>query len=155
MKENYFSNTLINWYESNKRDLPWRNTIDPYKIWISEVILQQTRVNQGLPYYKKFISTFPNISDLANANEEKVLKLWQGLGYYSRARNMHESAKYIQNELKGVFPTNYNEIKKLKGVGEYTAAAISSFCFKENKAVLDGNVYRLLSRFFGKNTYRF
>jgi A/G-specific adenine glycosylase len=152
MNENYFSNTLINWYESNKRDLPWRNTIDPYKIWISEIILQQTRVKQGLPYYNKFVTTFPSIKDLANANEEEVLKLWQGLGYYSRARNMHKSAKYIQNELNGVFPTNYIDIKKLKGVGEYTAAAISSFCFKEKKAVLDGNVYRLLSRFFGIET---
>ena len=152
MKENYFSNTIINWYETNKRDLPWRNTTDPYKIWISEIILQQTRVNQGLPYYRKFISTFPKVEDLANANEEKVLKLWQGLGYYSRARNMHQSAKYILNDLNGVFPSNYNEIKKLKGVGDYTAAAISSFCFKEKKAVLDGNVYRLLSRFFGIET---
>jgi A/G-specific adenine glycosylase len=152
MKENYFANTLINWYETNKRDLPWRNTTDPYKIWISEIILQQTRVNQGLPYYRKFISNFPKVEDLANASEEKVLKLWQGLGYYSRARNMHQSAKYILNELNGVFPTSYIEIKKLKGVGEYTAAAISSFCFKEKKAVLDGNVYRLLSRFFGIET---
>lgn len=152
MNENYFSNTLINWYESNKRDLPWRNTIDPYKIWISEIILQQTRVKQGLPYYNKFVTRFPSVNDLASANEEEVLKLWQGLGYYSRARNMHESAKYIQNELNGVFPNNYNDIKKLKGVGEYTAAAISSFCFKEKKAVLDGNVYRLLSRFFGIET---
>ena len=152
MNENYFSNTLINWYESNKRDLPWRNTIDPYKIWISEIILQQTRVKQGLPYYNKFITTFPTVRDLANANEKDVLKLWQGLGYYSRARNMHESAKHILNELNGIFPTNYNDIKKLKGVGEYTAAAISSFCYKEKKAVLDGNVYRLLSRFFGVET---
>lgn len=152
MKENNFSNTLINWYQSNKRDLPWRNTNDPYKIWISEIILQQTRVNQGLPYYHRFISTFPKIGDLAKADEEKVLKLWQGLGYYSRARNMHESAKYIFNELNGVFPSNYDEIKKLKGVGDYTAAAIASFCFKEKKAVLDGNVYRLLSRFFGIET---
>jgi A/G-specific adenine glycosylase len=152
MNVNYFSNTLIKWYESNKRDLPWRNTIDPYKIWISEIILQQTRVKQGLPYYNKFIAKFPSVNDLANANEEEVLKLWQGLGYYSRARNMHKSAKYIQNELNGVFPTNYIDIKKLKGVGEYTAAAISSFCFKEKKAVLDGNVYRLLSRFFGIET---
>ena len=152
MNENYFSNTLINWYESNKRDLPWRNTIDPYKIWISEIILQQTRVKQGLPYYNKFIDTFPTVRDLANANEKDVLKLWQGLGYYSRARNMHESAKHILNELNGIFPTNYNDIKKLKGVGEYTAAAISSFCYKEKKAVLDGNVYRLLSRFFGIET---
>ena len=152
MTDNYFSNTLINWYKANKRDLPWRNTKDPYKIWISEIILQQTRVSQGLPYYHKFITNFPNVKALANANEEKVLKTWQGLGYYSRARNMHSAAKHIAFELNGVFPSTFEEIKKLKGVGDYTAAAISSFCFKEKKPVLDGNVYRLLSRFFGIET---
>lgn len=152
MTDNYFSNTLINWYKTNKRDLPWRNTKDPYRIWISEIILQQTRVKQGLPYYNKFISNFPNVHALANANEEKVLKTWQGLGYYSRARNMHSAAKHIAFELNGVFPSTFEEIKKLKGVGDYTAAAISSFCFKEKKPVLDGNVFRLLSRFFGIET---
>ena len=144
-----FSNILINWYLQNKRDLPWRHTKNPYNIWLSEIILQQTRVVQGLPYYNKFIESFPNVESLANAEEEKVLKLWQGLGYYSRARNLHTTAKFINEQLKGEFPKNYNDLLKLKGVGEYTAAAIASFSFDEDVAVVDGNVFRVLSRFFG------
>ena len=121
-----FSKVLLNWYQENKRDLPWRRTTDPYKIWISEIILQQTRVDQGLPYYLKFTQTFPTIFDLASASEDQVLKLWQGLGYYSRARNLHETAKRIVNEFNGVFPNSFEDIKSLKGVGDYTASAIAS-----------------------------
>ena len=145
----FFSSSIIKWYNEFKRDLPWRNTKDPYKIWLSEVILQQTQVKQGLPYYEKFIRAFPKVSDLANANEEIVLKLWQGLGYYSRARNLHFASKQISEN--GFFPNKYEEILKLKGVGEYTAAAIASFAFKLPFAVVDGNVFRLLSRFYGIN----
>ena len=149
-----FSLKLIKWYQINKRDLPWRKTKNPYKIWISEIILQQTRVEQGLPYYIRFLDKFPNVAKLAEADEEDILKLWQGLGYYSRARNLHSTAKYIFYNLKGVFPNNFNGLIKLKGVGEYTASAIASFAFGEPKAVLDGNVFRLLSRYFGiKGTY--
>jgi A/G-specific adenine glycosylase len=144
-----FSKSLIYWYLANKRDLPWRNTKNPYNIWLSEIILQQTKVNQGLPYYFKFIQEFPTIFDLAKAPEEEVLKLWQGLGYYSRARNLHFSAQYIVNELNGEFPVTYNELIKLKGVGDYTASAIASICNNEKTAVVDGNVYRLLARYFG------
>lgn len=144
-----FSKSLQNWYLINKRDLDWRKTINPYYIWLSEIILQQTRVEQGAAYYEKFITNYPTIFDLASASEEEVLKLWQGLGYYSRARNIHYSAKYVVNDLEGNFPTTYKEIIKLKGVGDYTASAIASFCFKENTAVVDGNVYRVLSRYFG------
>ena len=143
---------LINWYLVNKRDLPWRATNNPYFIWLSEIILQQTQVAQGLPYYKAFTSKFPTVFDLANAEESQVLKLWQGLGYYSRARNLHASAKYIVNEFNGVFPDTYNEIIKLKGVGDYTASAIASICFNETTAVVDGNVYRALSRIYGIST---
>jgi A/G-specific adenine glycosylase len=143
-----FSNSLLNWYLQNKRSLPWRNTKNPYEIWLSEIILQQTKVAQGLPYYELFISTFPTVFDLANAPEEKVLKLWQGLGYYSRARNLHFTAKYIVDEFNGVFPSNFHDLLKLKGVGEYTAAAIASFAYDEPVAVVDGNVFRVLSRFF-------
>ncbi|WP_027880827.1 A/G-specific adenine glycosylase [Mesoflavibacter zeaxanthinifaciens] len=147
-----FSTKLINWYTVNKRDLPWRSTNNPYYIWLSEIILQQTQVVQGTPYYHAFTSQFPTVFDLANANEEDVLKLWQGLGYYSRARNLHWSAKYIVNELDGVFPDTYKDILKLKGVGDYTASAIASICFNEVTAVVDGNVYRALSRIFGIET---
>ena len=146
----FFSSKIINWYYQNKRQLPWRNTKDPYKIWLSEIILQQTQVKQGLPFYNKFIKSFPSISDLANANEEQVLKLWEGLGYYSRARNLHFAAKQIYRA--GFFPKEYNDIIALKGVGEYTAAAIASFAFKLPYAVVDGNVFRLLSRFYGIET---
>jgi A/G-specific adenine glycosylase len=147
-----FSNQLIYWYLQNDRDLPWRKSKNPYFIWLSEIMLQQTRVNQGLAYYITFTKEFPTVFELANASESKVLKLWQGLGYYSRARNLHFSAKYIANELNGEFPSTYDEIKKLKGVGDYTASAISSICFDQSEAVVDGNVYRVLSRYFGIKT---
>lgn len=146
------SDKLIFWYKKNKRDLPWRNINDPYKIWLSEIILQQTQVIQGLNYYIKFIETFPTVIDLANASEDKVMRLWQGLGYYSRARNLHAAAKVIKTTHKGKFPTTYETIKELKGVGDYTAAAISSFAFGLPRAVVDGNVYRVLSRLFNINT---
>ncbi|MBL4592185.1 MAG: A/G-specific adenine glycosylase [Flavobacteriales bacterium] len=144
-----FSNKLINWYHQNKRDLPWRNSTDPYQIWLSEIILQQTRVDQGLSYFNKFIEHHPTIDSLAKSPEKDVLKLWQGLGYYSRARNLHFTAKFITDEYNGVFPKEYNDILALKGVGEYTAAAISSFAFNLPYPVIDGNVYRVLSRIFG------
>jgi len=143
---------IAHWYRQNSRSLPWRKTKDPYYIWLSEIIMQQTRVEQGMEYYNKFVKNYPTVADLANANEEQVLNDWQGLGYYSRARNLHFSAKYVQEELNGQFPSTYKEIIKLKGVGNYTAAAISSFAFKEKKAVVDGNVYRLLSRVFDIDT---
>ncbi|MBK5212259.1 MAG: A/G-specific adenine glycosylase [Flavobacteriaceae bacterium] len=145
----HFSNKLISWYLQNKRELPWRNTVNPYRIWLSEIILQQTRVLQGLPYYLKFVEDYPKVEDLANAPEDEILKLWQGLGYYSRARNLHATAKLIAKEMNGSFPNNYKELLKLKGVGDYTASAIASICFKKPEAVVDGNVYRVLSRFFG------
>lgn len=147
-----FSNSLIQWYLKNKRDLPWRNTKNPYHIWLSEIMLQQTRVAQGMPYFYSFSDTFPTVFDLANADEEQVLKLWQGLGYYSRARNLHGTAKYIASELNGIFPDNYNDLLKLKGVGEYTAAAIASFSYDEAVPVVDGNVFRVLSRYFDIET---
>ena len=144
-----FSKTLIHWYLENKRNLPWRDNNDPYHIWLSEIILQQTRVEQGRPYYLKFVDRFPTVFELAEASEEQVLKLWQGLGYYSRARNLHCSAQLIAEEYNGVFPSSYKELLKLKGVGDYTASAVASICFNEPVAVLDGNVFRVLSRVFG------
>ncbi|GAA3633495.1 A/G-specific adenine glycosylase [Flavivirga jejuensis] len=147
-----FSKILIRWYSNNKRLLPWRETKAPYHIWLSEIILQQTQVKQGRPYYMSFIEKFPSVFDLAKADESDVLKLWQGLGYYSRARNLHATAKHIVNELKGEFPSNYKDLLKLKGVGDYTASAIASICFNEVTAVVDGNVYRVLSRYFGIDT---
>ncbi len=138
-----FSKKLKHWYSNNKRELPWRQTKDPYFIWLSEIILQQTQVNQGLPYYVRFTEKFPTIFHLASADESDVLKLWQGLGYYSRARNLHTTAKYIANELNGKFPDNYKDLLKLKGIGDYTASAIASICFNEAAAVVDGNVYRV------------
>ena len=147
-----FKNKLTYWYSNNKRDLPWRNTQNPYHIWLSEIILQQTQVKQGLPYYDAFIKQYPTVFDLANASEEEVLKLWQGLGYYSRARNLHTTAKYVAFELNGHFPNNYKDLLKLKGVGDYTASAIASIAFNEVAAVVDGNVYRVLSRYFGIKT---
>lgn len=147
-----FSNILIYWYLQNNRELPWRKTKNPYFIWLSEIMLQQTRVAQGIAYYLKFTSTFPTVFDLAKADESTVLKMWQGLGYYSRARNLHFSAKLIANEFNGEFPSTYNEIIKLKGIGDYTASAIASICFDEPTAVVDGNVYRVLSRYFGIKT---
>ena len=147
-----FSNVLIQWYLQNKRDLPWRNTTNPYPIWLSEIMLQQTRVAQGMPYFLSFTTAFPTVFDLAKANEEQVLKLWQGLGYYSRARNLHKTAQHIAFDLSGIFPGNYKDLLKLKGVGEYTAAAIASFSYNEAVPVVDGNVFRVLSRYFDVDT---
>ena len=147
-----FSNLLIQWYLQNKRDLPWRNTTNPYPIWLSEIMLQQTRVAQGMPYFLSFTTAFPTVFDLAKANEEQVLKLWQGLGYYSRARNLHKTAQHIAFDLAGIFPGTYNDLLKLKGVGEYTAAAIASFSYNEAVPVVDGNVFRVLSRYFDIDT---
>lgn len=155
MKENQQSNfgvILISWYQNSKRNLPWRNTSDPYKIWLSEVILQQTRVEQGMPYYQKFVKQYSTVKQLAKASEDEVLRLWQGLGYYSRARNLHATAKQVVLEHNGVFPKNYDTLIQLKGIGTYTGSAISSFCNNEVKAVVDGNVYRVLSRYFGVET---
>lgn len=146
------SKTLTKWYQLNKRDLPWRDTNDAYKIWISEIILQQTRVNQGLNYYLRFIERFPTVVELANAEEDEVLKYWQGLGYYSRARNIYKASHQIVTLHNGVFPSNYDEVLKLSGIGVYTAAAICSFAYRQPFAVVDGNVYRVLSRYFGIDT---
>ena len=147
-----FSKTLIQWYLQNKRDLPWRNDTNPYTIWLSEIMLQQTRVAQGLPYFLRFTKAFPTVFDLAKADEEKVLKLWQGLGYYSRARNLHKTAKQIAYEFNGEFPKTYSALLHLKGIGEYTAAAIASFAYNETVPVVDGNVFRVLSRYFDVET---
>lgn len=152
LKTSFFCKNLISWYLENKRVLPWRGSVDPYTIWLSEIILQQTRVAQGLPYFERFLKAFPTVQDLAEASEEKILKLWQGLGYYSRARNLHFTANYIANDLNGVFPDTYKELLTLKGVGDYTASAIASICYHEPTAVVDGNVYRVLSRVFGVAT---
>ncbi len=146
------SQILMDWYRNNQRDLPWRRTNDPYAIWLSEVILQQTRVEQGMPYWLRFMENFPTVTDLANADEREVLRLWQGLGYYSRARNLHAAAKVVRDEYNGNFPNQYEQIRALKGIGDYTAAAISSFAFNLPHAVVDGNVYRFLSRIFAINT---
>lgn len=148
----HFSPQIIAWYDQNKRDLPWRKSKDAYLIWLSEIILQQTRVDQGMAYYLKFAENFPTVSHLAKADNDKVMKLWQGLGYYSRARNLHEASKTVHTIYKGKFPNSYEEILSLKGVGEYTAAAIASFAFGLPHAVVDGNVYRVLSRIFGIET---
>lgn len=147
-----FSQYVIIWYAQNKRTLPWRRTRDPYKIWLSEIMLQQTRVLQGTPYYLKFVANFPTVFDLAKAPEERVLKLWQGLGYYSRARNLHATAKIVVAEYDGDFPKTYNGLIKLKGIGDYTASAIASICFNEPEPVVDGNVYRVLARYYGIDT---
>lgn len=145
-----FADSLMAWYAENGRDLPWRNTTDPYRIWISEIILQQTRVAQGYDYYLRFVERFPNLFALAEADEDEVMKHWQGLGYYSRARNLHAAAKSMAEA--GAFPTTYKEVLALKGVGEYTAAAICSFAYGMPYAVVDGNVYRVLSRWLGIDT---
>jgi len=142
------SNKIIKWYQDNKRELPWRQTKEPYFVWLSEIIMQQTRIEQGSPYYLAFTEKFPSVFDLSSATESEVLRTWQGLGYYSRARNLHTTAKHICHELNGVFPKNYNALLKLKGVGPYTAAAIASISYGESKAVVDGNVYRVLSRLY-------
>lgn len=148
-----FSSRLLKWYNSNKRVLPWRQTQNPYFIWLSEVILQQTRVEQGMPYYLKFAEAFPTVQELAAATEDEVLRLWQGLGYYSRARNMHATARMIVDCYGGKFPSEYKDILALKGVGEYTAAAIVSFAYNKPYATVDGNVFRVLSRIFGVDEY--
>ena len=140
---------VLRWYEQYKRDLPWRKTNDPYHIWISEIIFQQTRISQGLVYYKRFVGRFPNVAALARAREDTVLKYWEGLGYYSRARNLHKTAKYLyKNNFKNL-PSGYSELLGLKGIGSYTAAAIASIAFNKPVALVDGNVYRVLSRYYG------
>lgn len=145
----YFSYNLLQWNSIFYRNMPWRGEKNPYKVWLSEIILQQTRVEQGLPYYLKFVERYPNIESLANAPQQEILKNWEGLGYYSRAKNMHFAAKQILIEFNGEFPKSYADILKLKGVGKYTAAAISSFAFGEKYAIIDGNVKRIMSRYFG------
>lgn len=149
MEKRYFSDKIVKWYLDNKRQLPWRKTNDPYKIWLSEVILQQTRVIQGLPYYLQFVKAYPTIKALAKAPAQEVLRLWQGLGYYTRARNLHKCAQAIVELHNGRFPKSYHNLLTLPGIGHYTAAAIASFAFGEPVAVLDGNVFRILSRIFG------
>ncbi|MES2427268.1 MAG: A/G-specific adenine glycosylase [Bacteroidota bacterium] len=144
-----FSEELVKWYNENKRDLPWRHTTDAYIIWLSEVILQQTRVEQGMPYFYRFAEKYPTVTQFAEADEADILRLWQGLGYYSRGRNMLKTAQIVQEEHNGTFPVKYDELIKLKGIGEYTAAAIASFSANEARAVVDGNVYRVLARYFG------
>lgn len=150
MLHSTFADILMTWYSTNhRRSLPWKSSKDPYPIWISEIILQQTRVEQGIPYFLRFMERFPDIQSLAESHEDEVMKLWQGLGYYSRARNLHFTAKYVWSELNGCFPSTYAEILKLKGIGPYTAAAIASFAFDERYPVVDGNVLRLISRILG------
>ena len=144
----FFNSQIHNWYSIFKRELPWRNTRNPYCIWLSEIILQQTRIDQGLSYYNRFIEEFPDILNLASASEDQVLKLWQGLGYYSRARNLHFTAKYIEKKYQGKFPDDHKSILLLKGIGDYTAAAIASISFGLEYPAIDGNVFRVLSRYF-------
>ncbi len=143
------TSSLLNWYKKHQRDLPWRKTSDPYKIWISEIMLQQTRVDTVIPYYNRFLEAFPTVQDLAEADQQKVLKLWEGLGYYSRARNMHQAAKTVHKKFNGKFPDTYSGLMQLKGIGPYTAAAVSSIAFQKKQAVVDGNVIRVLCRFYG------
>ena len=150
MHHNHFTTTLVSWYRQHGRDLPWRHTRNPYAIWLSEVIMQQTRIAQGRAYWERFISHFPTAAGLASASEDEVLRMWQGLGYYSRARNLHEAARQIVS--RGSFPDNLADIRRLKGVGTYTAAAIASFAFGIRAAAVDGNAYRVLSRVFGIDT---
>lgn len=148
----HFIESLYPWYLRHRRDLPWRKTTDPYLIWVSETILQQTRVGQGLPYYERFILSYPDVVSLARAHEDEVLKLWEGLGYYSRARNLLAAAQQILQNFNGKFPSAYSDIRKLKGVGDYTAAAVASIAFNLPYAAVDGNVYRVLSRYYGLET---
>src|SRR6478609_8858851 len=152
MDKRYFSDKVVEWYQINKRELPWRETKDPYRIWLSEIILQQTRVVQGLPYYLKFVEKFPSVAALAAASEQEVLRLWQGLGYYTRARNLHKCAKEVIARYNGKFPKTFDELKTLPGIGDYTAAAIASISFGQSVAVVDGNVFRVLARIFGIET---
>lgn len=151
-KNLFFRKELLEWFATNHRPMPWKGERDPYIIWLSEIILQQTTVAQGTAYFEKFSGRYPSVKDLADAPSDEVMKLWEGLGYYSRARNLHGTAKYINTELKGFFPTTYEDILKLRGIGPYTAAAIAAFAYDLPHAVLDGNVYRVLSRFFGIET---
>ncbi len=151
-RKKYFRDQLMAWFARNHRPLPWKGEKDPYLVWLSEVILQQTRVEQGLPYFERFRQRYPTVQQLAEAPEDEVMKLWEGLGYYSRARNLHAAARHIARKLGGRFPDTYEGIRQLKGVGPYTAAAIASFAFGLPYAVLDGNVFRVLSRFFGIET---
>jgi A/G-specific adenine glycosylase len=152
MDSSFFSSSLLKWYVENRRHLPWRTTTDPYRIWLAEIILQQTRVQQGLPYYERFVQTFPDVFALAQAPTEKVLRLWQGLGYYTRARNLHACAQAVVQQHHGIFPSRYEELLQLPGIGPYTAAAIASIAFGQPVAVLDGNVYRVLARFLSLDT---
>ncbi|MCP9292223.1 A/G-specific adenine glycosylase [Gracilimonas sediminicola] len=149
MNNNDFSHHLLSWYQDHKRQMPWRGEADPYKIWVSEIMLQQTRVDQATPYFQNFISLFPTVFDLANAEQQEVLKAWEGLGYYSRARNLHSAAKTLVQDYNGKLPESYDEIIKLKGIGPYTAAAVTSIAFNKPNAVVDGNVIRVLTRYFG------
>ncbi|MCR5658055.1 MAG: A/G-specific adenine glycosylase [Bacteroidales bacterium] len=149
---NTLQKTLLDWFAVNRRDLPWRQSPTPYQVWLSEVILQQTRVNQGRDYYLRFIERWPTVTDLAQASEEEVLKMWQGLGYYSRARNLHHCAQQVMNEYNGQFPADFEKLKHLKGIGNYTAAAIASIAFNLPHAVVDGNVYRVLARLYDIDT---
>lgn len=148
----WFTRNLLEWFEQNVRPMPWKGEKNPYLVWLSEIILQQTRVEQGLPYFERFRTKYPSVTDLANANENEVMKLWEGLGYYSRVRNLHATAKHIAYSLNGSFPNSYEGLLSLKGVGAYTAAAIAAFAFDLPHAVVDGNVFRVLSRVFGINT---
>jgi A/G-specific adenine glycosylase len=153
VQKNNFKKILLKWNrDKNSRDMPWKGEKDPYKIWLSEIILQQTRVGQGLDYYNRFVKEFPDINRLAKASDKKVFKMWEGLGYYSRCRNLLVTARYISKERKGEFPNSYDEIKDLKGIGPYTASAISSFAFNLPHAAVDGNVFRVLARVFGIKT---
>ena len=152
MDYDFYSKSLVNWYKEHRRDLPWRRSSDPYIIWISEIILQQTRVAQGLDYFNRFIARFPDVRALATASEDEVLRYWQGLGYYSRARNLLEAARTICRDFGGIFPQTYDEVRSLKGIGDYTAAAIVSFAYDLPYPVLDGNVYRVLARLFALST---
>ncbi len=153
MQQKEFTKRLLKWHkEHNNRQMPWKGEKDPYKVWLSEIILQQTRVEQGLPYYEKFIKKYPTIDQLAKADDETVFKLWEGLGYYTRCKNLLHTARFIVHKYNGMFPDNYQDVSALKGVGPYTAAAICSFCFNLPYAVLDGNVFRILSRVFGNET---
>lgn len=152
MDYDFYSKSLVNWYKEHRRDLPWRRSSDPYIIWISEIILQQTRVAQGLDYFNRFVARFPDVRALAVASEDEVLRYWQGLGYYSRARNLLEAARTICRDFDGIFPRTYNEVRSLKGIGDYTAAAIVSFAYDLPYPVLDGNVYRVLARLFALST---
>lgn len=144
-----FGSNILKWFKTNKRNLPFRKDKDPYKVWLSEIILQQTQMDTGIRYYKKFIKKFPNIKSLSQANEEAIYSMWKGLGYYNRAKNLHKTATIITQDFKGVFPTNYDDLLMLPGVGKYTASAISSICFKKRKFVIDANVFRVISRYLG------